>query len=270
MKSALSILLMIAALAGRAHAAAVEPLADGEQLVYGVSWAIVPGAGRITVTAHSSIDSEGRPFLRVVTETETRGLARVLLPFSARAESLYDATSGRLVWFGESSSTRGKDANHSIDFDYQHNTAEYTDSEHPDDPRTLPLPPPGEPSDLINCLLLARHWNLVPGQSRDVLVFFEDDFYPLTIHALRYETVDTGMGAGRALLLEPRMEKVPPKGMFKRGSTVKVWIGQDARHLPLQFEVQFKVGAGLATLNAYHPGVAAAGEKPAPAPADQK
>jgi hypothetical protein len=261
---------MILALAGRADAAPVEPLTDGEQLTYSVSFAIIPGAGRITVTAHSSIDSEGRPFLRVITETETRGLAHVLLPFNARAESLYDVTSGQLVWFGESSSTRGKDASHSIDFDYVHNTAEYTDSAKSEDPRTIELPPPGRPSDLINCLLLARYWSLVPGQSRDVLVFFEDDFYPLTIHALRYEEVDTGVGSDRALLLEPRMEKVPPKGMFKRGETVRVWVGQDARHLPLQFEVQTKVGSGMATLSAYQPGAAAAGAKAAPATADQK
>ena len=270
MKSLSSTLFLIVALAARARAAATEPLADGEQLTYGVSFAIIPGAGRITVTAHSSTDSEGRPFLRVITETETRGLARVLLPFNARAESLYDVTSGHLVWFGESSSTRGKDANHSIDFDYVNSTAEYSDSAKSEDPRTIELPPPGQPSDLINCLLLARYWNLVPGQARDVLVFFEDDFYPLTIHALRYEDVDTGLGSSRALLLEPRMEKVPPKGMFKRGQTVKVWIGQDARRLPLQFEVELKVGSGMATLSAYHPAAAGAGAKAAPAPAGQK
>jgi len=269
MKFLCSLLGLILALAPRTHAAPAAPVADGEQLIYGVSFAIIPGAGRITVTAHNSPDSEGRPFLRVITETETRGLARALLPFNARAESLYDSTTGHLVWFGESSSTRGKEANHSIDFDYVHHTAEYTDSEH-DEPRTFDLPPPGEPSDLINCLLLARTWNLVPGDTRDVLVFFEDDFYQLTIHALRYENVDSVMGTQRALLMEPRMDKVPPKGMFKRGQTVKVWIGQDPRRLPLQFEVQFKVGSGLATLNEYHPAAGAAGAPVAPAPAGQK
>jgi hypothetical protein len=269
MKSFLTAFLFVFAVAARSPAAA-PPLSDGEQLVYGVSWAIVPGAGKITVTAHKSVDARGAPLLRVITETETRGLAHLLLPFSARGESLYDVKSGRLVWFGESSSTRGKDAAHSIAFDYPHQKAEYTDSAKPDDPREIDLPPPGDPSDLINCLLQARTWNLVPGQSRDVLVFFEDDFYPLTIHALRYEEVDTDLGESRALLLEPKMEKVPPKGMFKRGSTVKVWIGQDARHLPLQFQVQFKVGSGIATLSAYHPAGAAADAPPGPAPADQK
>ena len=53
------------------------------------------------------------------------------------------------------------------------------------------------------------------------------------------------------LVLEPRMEKTPPKGMFKNGSTVRVWISQDERRLPVKFEVEFKIGTGVATLARY-------------------
>jgi len=44
------------------------------------------------------------------------------------------------------------------------------------------------------------------------------------------------------------MEKTPPRGMFKKGSTVRVWIAQDDSHLPVRFQVDFKFGAGVATL----------------------
>ena len=49
------------------------------------------------------------------------------------------------------------------------------------------------------------------------------------------------------------MEKTPPKGMFKRGSAVHVWISQDDQKLPVRFEVEFKFGAGVATLLHYEP-----------------
>ena len=60
------------------------------------------------------------------------------------------------------------------------------------------------------------------------------------------------------------MEKGPPKGMFKRGSTVRVWISQDEQHLPVRFKVDFKFGAGTATLTEYVPPASAqaAGGKP--------
>ena len=56
--------------------------------------------------------------------------------------------------------------------------------------------------------------------------------------------------------------------MFKRGSTVRVWIAQDERHLPVRFKVDFRFGAGTATLTDYQPPLAAATstKKPAASP----
>jgi hypothetical protein len=51
------------------------------------------------------------------------------------------------------------------------------------------------------------------------------------------------MGFFKTVVLVPRMEKTPPIGMFKRGSTVRVWIEtDDDRRLPVRFEVGFKFG----------------------------
>ena len=56
------------------------------------------------------------------------------------------------------------------------------------------------------------------------------------------------------------MEKTPPKGMFKRGSSVHVWISQDGQRLPVRFEVEFKFGAGISTLVHYEPPTGSAGQ----------
>ena len=117
-------------------------------------------------------------------------------------------------------------------------------------PRPLVMPA-GEPLDLITQLVQTRDWNLKPGEKRDALVLFDDDFYELTIHATRYEEVRTSLGTFNTLVLEPRMDKTAPKGMFKKGSTVRVWISQDERRLPIRFEVEFKIGTGVATLTRY-------------------
>jgi hypothetical protein len=190
--------------------------------------------------------------MRIISTTATRGLARLLLSFDARAESLFDTGSGRLLWLSESSETNMEKAAHTVVFDYARRTANYANSLVRAPVRALPMPP-GEPTDLITCLLLARTWNLRPGGQHDALVLFNDDFYLLTIHARGYETVSTPLGTFNTLVLEPRMEKTPPLGMFKRGSTVRVWISQDDRRLPVRFQVHFKVGSGIATLVEYHP-----------------
>jgi hypothetical protein len=248
--------LAFLAILGRAPGAPPMALGNNESLTYHVSWAVVPGAGEIKVSAQATTSLTGTPLLRIVSTTATRGLARLLLPFSARAESLFDPVTGRLMWLGESSQNRREKAAHIVVFDYARRTANYTDGASDAgtaaSTRALPMPD-GNPTDLITCLLLARTWNLRPGEQHDALVLFNDDFYELTVHALGYEMVATPFGTFNALALDPRMEKTPLKGMFKRGSTVRVWISQDERHLPVRFQVHFKFGSGLATLVEYHP-----------------
>jgi hypothetical protein len=119
--------------------------------------------------------------------------------------------------------------------------------------------PAGDPSDLIMGLLQTRTWNLALGEKQDALVLFTNDFYELTIYHTRQEEVRTPLGTFQTKVLEPRMEKSAPKGMFKRGSTVRVWISDDERRLPVRFEVEFKIGTGTATLVGYEgPGAPAA------------
>lgn len=266
----LGCLLAAVLIAAPSLPAAGPPLRNGERLVYRVSWAILPVAGRITVTGQSTAEPDGTPVFSAITETETRGLARLILPFSARAQSVYAVPSGALLFYAEASRTRDKQAYHSMTFDYANRTVAYLDRTDPQKSRTLDLPP-GEPMDLIDCLLSARSWHLRPGQSHDVLCFFEDQFYPLTIHAIGEEVVDTPLGLFNTVVLEPRMEHTPPKGMFRKGGAVRVWIARDdPRQLPVQFQVQFKFGAGVATLSDYRPGAAAAVPPTVRAPAGRR
>src|SRR5208337_2295923 len=114
--------------------------------------------------------------------------------------------------------------------------------------------PQGEPSDLILALIQTRYWDLSPGRARDALVLFEDTFYPLTIRVEDTDFVISALGIFNTAVLVPRMERTPPVGMFKRGSTVQVWIEtDDDRRLPVRFAVEFKFGSGIATLIDYQP-----------------
>jgi hypothetical protein len=232
-------------------AAAGIPLAmrDGEKFTYKVSWAVLIGAGEIKVFAQAYA-ADGMAQLRVSATTATRGLARIFLPFDARGDSVFDLATGRIRSLFESSRLRGKHTEHSVTFDFAAEQAIYTVPGVAAKSREIPLPA-GEPMDLITQLIQTRAWNLKLGEKRDVLVLFDDDFYELTIHAVEYEAVSTSLGTFNTLVLEPRMEKTAPKGMFKRGSKVRVWISQDELKLPVKFEVEFKIGTGVATLTRY-------------------
>ena len=140
-------LLLLAALPA---AMAQLPLRDGEAFTFKISWAILPGAGEIKVSA--ATDRSGpAPRLVVSTTTRTRGLARVLLPFDAQADSFFDQGSGRLVALTESSEQRNKQAAHSVTFDYPAAQALYT--------RILALAGAKEPEQCAQLRQLATQLN---------------------------------------------------------------------------------------------------------------
>jgi Protein of unknown function (DUF3108) len=235
-----------------AQATPAMALQDGERLTYSVRWGFIPAVGTIVIAAEK-IGTGDDAVLRVTTTTSTWGLARGIFAFDGRGESVYNAKTGLLLSSGEWSAYRNKVVKNSTTFNYGKSTALYSDDMHPEKSRTLPMPE-GNPSDLIIALIQTRNWNLEPGQQRDTLVIFEDQFYPLTVHAEDYETLFTMSGIFKALPLVPRMEKTPPVGMFKRGSTVEVWIEMnDNRRLPVRFDVGFAFGTGTATLTDYTP-----------------
>ena len=248
--------LACAAAACAAAAADAPPAAlglrDGESLTYSVRWGFIPSVGRIKITA-DALGAGSSEVLRVTTTTWTWGLARGIFPFDGRGESVYRLPGGVLVSTSEWSAYRNKQVKNSMLFDYGRSEAQYTDEIHPDKSRMIPMPT-GDPTDLILALIETRYWNLKLGEKRDALVIFEDQFYPLTITAEDTDYVLTSLGFFKTIVLVPRMEKTPPLGMFKRGSTVRVWIEtDDDRHLPVRFEVGFRFGSGTATLLEYKP-----------------
>ncbi len=255
--SSLALLTSLSALA-----ASPLPLGDGEVLTFRVGWGIFTGAGEIKVSAKAEpLGDDAR--LKVTTTTSSGGFLRNFYPFDARAEATYREADGRLLMSNESSTSKKKQTQQSLVFDYDHRKAAYVNSVRPDRTAELTLPE-GNPMDLITSLIQTRTWDLKPGEKQDALVIFDDDFYELTIYAVAYEDLRTPLGKFKTLKLVPRMEKTPPKGMFKRGSTVSVWISQDERHLPVRFEVEFKFGAGVATLVDYTPATAANAKNPRP------
>ena len=228
----------------------VSLLRPGESLTYHVGWGVLGHAGDMKIIATSDI-VDGQPRTRVTTSSATQGFVRFLYRFDGEARMWFDPVDGRLTAASATTEAKKSKTNASITFNYAKHEASYVDHLRPErtGPRALP---DGLPMDMVTALIQTRAWALTPGQSRDVLVLLDDDFYPLQITAEREETISTPTGDRKAVLLIPRMIGTP-KGMFRRGGEVRVWVSADDSRLPLRFEVKVKVGTAYAVLSAYEP-----------------
>jgi len=229
--------------------ASAEPFTafgDGEKLVYRVSWGII-GAGRITITAKAETGLDGKPLMLITNSMSSRGMVRGLYRFDNTAEVIIERDTGRMLSTHEKGVERNNNTESRTDFDYAAGVAHHTDTHRPNRNVDIPLKADDLPMDLISALVQTRRWNMKPGDSRDVLVHFGRELYPVTIHAIGIEEVNTSLGDFQALLLSPRMEKEPPRGLFKRGGEIKVWIAAQG-DVTLPVKMQLKLGFGSATL----------------------
>ena len=247
-------LLLLLCLSCLASAAPFTAFRDGETFTYKVGFAIFSNAGNITIAAHEQ-KLDGADVMRVTTDTKSRGIVRGLYAFDNKAEVVIDKQSGRMLRVRESGADPKRATDSDISFDYATRTARFTDRVRTQRSAEISIPE-GNPVDLISALVQTRDWNLKPGEQRPLLVQFGRDFYPLSIYADHYEEVSTPLGTFRTLVLIPRMEK-DPKGLFKKGGEIKVWISQDASNLPVKMQLKLSFGAATLLLSNYEAPVAA-------------
>jgi hypothetical protein len=238
---------------------------DGERLVYKVSWGII-GAGKIIISAKAETGPDGKPLMRITNTIGSTGMVRSMYRFDNASEILIERDTGRMLWSAEKGQERDKKTESRTDFDYAANLARHKDTYRPGRDREIPFTAGAEPMDLISALVQTRRWEIKPGESRDMLVHFGRDIFPVTIHATGIEEVDTPLGEFKALTLVPRMEKEPPRGLFKRGGEIKVCIAQSGARLPVKMQLQLGFGSATLTLIEHTPPPAPQ-PPPAPAPA---
>jgi hypothetical protein len=231
-----------------ASAAPFTAFRDGETFVYRVSFLLFSHAGDITIAARDQT-YDGKAVMSVTTDTRSRGFVRGLYAFDNNAEVLIEKGTGRMLRVKEKGADPKRATDTEVAFNYETHLAQYTDRVRTERSVEIPIPE-GDPVDLISALVQTRDWNLKPGDKRDLLVQFGRDFYPLTILAEGFEEVRTPLGTYNTLVLVPRME-TEPKGLFKKGGEIKVWISQDASNLPVKMQLKLNFGAATLLLSKY-------------------
>ena len=220
---------------------------DGETLLFRVGWGLFIHAGDIQISARREV-AAGRPEFRITMVTSSRGILRGFYPYDDRAEAVIDEATGRIVSARDVGTADDKTVSETETlFDYTKRVATHTDKARPDRNHEFAIPA-GDPVDLISALVATREWQAQAGDKRAALIYVGNDLYPVTLYAEGYDQVRTPQGEKRALRLVPRMDTVEPRGIFKRGGEIKVWVSQDGDRQPVKMQLKLKFGTAMLTL----------------------
>jgi len=238
--------LLAVSLSSLLPAAPFTALQDGEKFRYRTGWGIFAHAGEVVIEAHR-VKMDGRSVFRLTTQISSRGIVRGLYTFDDRGELLIDEATGQILLAKDEGRSGSKRLHSETVFDYERHVARHTDHARPERNREFAIPD-GDPIDLISALIQTREWKLELGQRRDALVYFGRDVYPITITADGLETVRGPKGQISTMRLIPRMETEEPRGVFKRGGEIKVWVSQSSPRLPVQMQLKLNLGTAMLTL----------------------
>jgi len=242
LRSLLLSLLMAPALLAAPYTA----IKDGEAFRFRAGWGVFTNAAEISVSARKGT-WEGKDVFRIAMVTKTRGVVGGLYPYEEKAEAIIDANTGRLLVATDKSDNGDQSMDSTMSFDYETRVARFRDKFKPGRNGDVSLPD-GDPVDLISALIQSREFALEPGAKREAVVFAGRDVYPINIYADRYEDITYRGRDISTLLMIPRMEAQSPRGIFRKGGQVKVWVAKEEDRLPVKMQLKLNFGTATLTL----------------------
>jgi hypothetical protein len=223
-------------------APSVAFLRPGELLVFKMSWGILSNIGETRIETVEEVSDGSRRF-RIKISTKSRGLLNAIYPVVNDSESLIERSTGRPLQITVEGKSGNRPTKTMTQFDYAAGKLVHTDYLRPHRNGIAELP--SEPAyDLMVAMLQSREWMMQPGDTREVLTAFEDEFYFITLTAHRREEVKTEKGTIDAVMIEPT-QIGEPKGFFKRGGSMRYWISDGPN--PQVVKMVFKTKAGTLT-----------------------
>ena len=233
-------------LSGNGFAIAEEtcpPPYTGEQMTFSVGWEFI-NAGQATLTYQPKGDG-----YRVEAFARTNALLDVFKKVRDTIISEGVCVNGKLqsTLFEVDQLERSYKAKKTSVFDWQHEKVAFTQNG-----KTDLYDVPAGYLNVIDAFTLTRMQPLKPGAKLTIPAFDSRKNYDIIVTvAEKTQTVRTPWGEKfECLVLEPILKT---EGIFSSTGKIKIWMSNDARHIPVKMTAAIKIGRIIATLTDYRP-----------------
>jgi uncharacterized protein DUF3108 len=225
--------------------AAASAPASREDLYYSIEWRLI-NAG----TAHLKLDpingTGGKPDWRTQVRLESGGLVSKLYKvednYAAQLQDGFCTTSTDL-----NAMEGRKHRSTKVDYDYTRGKANYVERDLIKNAvsKTAEVDIPACASDIIGALYKLRTINIEPGQSTQLPMSDGKKSAPVRIEAQMREQVQTNAGAFKTIRYEAYVFN---NVIYQRKGRLFVWLTDDGRKLPVQFQARMSFPIGSITV----------------------
>jgi hypothetical protein len=209
---------------------------QGEVLTYKMQYGFLT-IGQADVSVHSQIfDVNSKPCYRVNVTGQTAGLAS-LWKVKNTYRSFMDTTTFLPQKFIYSARENDFKRDQTFVFDHNRNTVKRTEKEETKIFNTV-----ANVQDLVSYYYLVRtqDFSKMPiGSTTNTPMFFNDKMYNITMKYIGKEVIKTKYGKVAVLKLYPIL---PNDMLFKGEGGIRIYVSDDANHIPVRFEIDFSFG----------------------------
>ncbi|OIO71431.1 MAG: DUF3108 domain-containing protein [Zetaproteobacteria bacterium CG_4_9_14_3_um_filter_49_83] len=216
----------------------------GERLSFDVGWEFVNAGTAILQATTPSVDT-----YQVSTQANTN---KVLDIFKKIRDSI--DSSGVCIdqhmqstLFALNQHERSYHAVKTTVFDWQNNLVHYTQNNKTDDYKV-----PAGHLNVMDAFFRVRGLDLKPGQTVTIPIFDSRKTYELivTVEDQTVKLIAPWGNMVECIVVEPKLKTA---GIFSSAGTIKLWMTNDDRHIPLQLSAKIKIGRIMGYLTDYQP-----------------
>lgn len=235
-------ILAVALFAISTSAVAASPdFASGETLDYDLSWSrISGGSARMTIGKVA-----GEPAYRITSIGKSGTFFSRFFKVRDEIESIVSASDFSTTEYHKVLNERGKVKDELTVVNQDEGLAIRKG-------KSIKVPRPV--FDPLSLIYHIRTLDLSPGLAHEFTVLADGRLYTLRATVLNRETITTGAGTFRCVVVEPKMES--QAGVFRdEQNRLLIWYSDDDRHLPVRVRSDVKIGSITVSLRSYRSGV---------------
>lgn len=209
-----------------------------ESLEFEVKWGIF-SVGRADMRVVEVVDFDGQPAYHAVSTARSNAFCDGFYPVRDLNESWIHVVDLRSLGYSKSLREGSFFRDEWVLYDYERRTfsSKRTDKDGASSRSEGPIP--GEVQDILSSLYYIRARRLKVGDEV-VLDVNTKSNWPLTVKVLKKETVEVPAGRFKTVVVEPFVRE---EGIFvQKGKSLKVWLTDDERHMPVFMRVEVFFG----------------------------
>jgi len=222
-----------------ARGPATVPWKIGEYFQFSIDWNGLNG-GSSLMQVQNYIRVDGRRCYRIVTKAESNSFVSKFYKVRDRAESAVDAESLYSRRFIKRLREGGYKKDVNVRFDQERHEAVY------DNGKTLEVAPGVH--DVLSAFYYIRTRPLPDGAVIVIPTHDNEKSYEMEVEVLKRERVDVPAGTFSCVVVEPKLKS---EGIFKSKGSMKVWLTDDEKRMPILVRSKVPVGSISVRLTDY-------------------